>query len=261
MSQKYKKDSLGSRMKRYEKATGTQLIPRMPTIIRVDGKAFHTFTRKINAENDPTHATGPSHKFHRVMQSTAHGLAYYMQNTQFVYHQSDEISILLVDYQGLQSQQWFGGKVQKMASVSASMASAYFNVGWGFEFEPASTFPSAAVFDSRVFQLPKEEVANYFIWRQQDATRNSVQMLARKYFSHKETHKKNNSQLQDMLMLQHDINWNDQPTWTKRGACIIPDTPSDLKPFSTPWFDDNEIPIFTADRNYIEKFVYPVADE
>jgi len=106
-----------------------------------------------------------------------------------------------------------------------------------------------AMFDSRVFNVPKEEVANYFIWRQQDASRNSVQMLGQFYFSHKELHCKNISAIQDMLMSEHNVNWNDVATRKKRGFCVTLDD-----------YYDTEIPIFTKDRNYIEKYLETIDD-
>jgi tRNA(His) 5'-end guanylyltransferase len=104
------------------------------------------------------------------------------------------------------------------------------------------------LFDSRVYNLPKEEVTNYFIWRQQDASRNSVQMLGRFYFSQKQMHGKSNSRVQDMLMLEEGVNWNDLSTWMKRGSCVV-------RTHDQGVVDDNEIPIFTQDRNYTDHHV------
>lgn len=254
------KTSLGDRMKAYEAATGTVLIPRMPTIIRVDGKAFHTFTRRINEENDPTSRYGPSEKMHQVMMHTAEALCDEIQNAVLAYTQSDEISILLRDYDDLQTQQWFGGKVQKIVSVSASVAATAFNFFWEGQFGRLRYVNELAQFDARVFQIPKEDVANYFIWRQKDATRNSVQFIARKHFSHKELHGKSNEQIQEMLWKEHDCNWNDYAAWKKRGSCIIKKEEriqvTDQTIYGRMKFvEDDHIPIFTADREYIERFV------
>lgn len=237
------KDSLGDRMKRFERTTTDFLMPRTPTIIRVDGKAFHTFTKRFPFPFSQT--------LHNIMGGTAGQLINECQNAEIAYWQSDEISILLNDWKSLESQQWFGGKIQKICSVSAAIATAsflyqYMQTTGMNEFDGMMhTLPK---FDSRVFQMPKEEVCNYYIWRQQDATRNSVQMLARSKFSHQQCHGKNNSELQDMLMLEHGLNWNDLPTWMKRGACVVQNNTYDSR---SPVVIDREIPIFTADREYI----------
>lgn len=252
------KTSLGDRMKAYEAATGSVLVPRMPTIIRVDGKAFHTFTKRINDNIDPSHRTGPSERLHKVMLWTAHVMCQRIQNVAFAYTQSDEISFLLRDYDKLETQQWFGGKVQKIASVSAAMAATYFNHFWKVEFGEEScldSFYDLALFDSRVFQITKEDTANYFVWRQKDATRNSIQFIARKFFSHKELHGKSNSEIQELLWSEHNVNWNDYETWKKRGACIVPN-PNKFSSDSN-WVEDVEIPIFSKDRPYVEQYLEP----
>ena len=233
------KTSLGDRMKRYEGVSQSSLMPRTPVIIRLDGKAFHTFTKKINKDNDKSLIDGPfSEKLHIVMEQTMLALCDNIQNARFGYTQSDEISILLTDWKKLTTDQWFGGNIQKIVSVAASMATAHFNRCFKAEFTDVD---SLAFFDARVFNLPKEEVTNYFIWRQQDASRNSVQMLGHWYFSQNQMHCKNVSQIQDMLMLANNVNWNDLATWKKRGSCCWPAS-----------WTDNEIPIFTQDREYIE---------
>lgn len=239
--------TLGQRMKIYEEGTGTTLLPRMPTIIRVDGKAFHTFTKRINKQNDPTSEYGPSEKMHDVMMATTQALCLNIQNAVFAYTQSDEISILMVDYNNINTERWFGGTVQKIVSVSASIAATNFNYFWTKEFGEFFENRELAQFDSRVFQLPKEEVCNYFIWRQQDATHNSVNFFARKYFSHKQLQGKNNSEVQEMLWQQHGINWNDYDTWKKRGSCIFKRDGN--------WVVDENIPIFTQDRYYVQRLV------
>ena len=147
---------------------------------------------------------------------------------------------------------WHGGKVQKIVSVVAAMTTAYFNMYFRSKFLPWQQERILALrnhlpmFDARVFNLPKEEVTNYFIWRQQDASRNSVNMLGRFYFSHKTLHKKSNNEVMDMLMaLDPSVNWNDLETWKKRGSCV----------FRAPggeFIRDEDPPIFTAEREYIE---------
>lgn len=253
------KTSLGDRMKDYEACTQSTLLRRTPVIIRVDGKAFHTFTKRFDTTKDPFNDI-----MHAAMTHTAQAMMQFMQNTQIAYTQSDEISILLRDWDNHETQQWFGGKLQKMASVSAAMATGYFNFFLRKQIPEGEInhvcdithyVGAVPLFDSRVFQVPKEEVTNYFIWRQQDASRNSIQMLGRHYFSHKEMNGKNVGDVQDMLMGQHGVNWNDIDTWKKRGTCVVPN-PNRFDS-STAWLQDEEIPIFTKDRDYIESRLTP----
>lgn len=245
------KTNLGDRMKSYEAVTQSKLMRRTPVIVRVDGKAFHTYTKKFNSSSDPSMLNGPfSHVLHNVMMNTMVGMCFHSQNAVLAYTQSDEISILFKDWDKHETQQWFDGKLQKIISVAASMATAYFNMAFaGSDFHPTNMY-EVALFDARVFNLPFEEVTNYFIWRQKDATRNSINMLGRHYYSAKQLHGKNTSAVQDMLM-ELNVNWNDIETWKKRGCCAIPN-PNTLSSVS-PWVLDEEVPIFTQDREYIEK--------
>lgn len=217
-------DSLGDRMKGYESVTRQYLTRRMPVIIRVDGKAFHTLTRGCEKPFDPYLA--------RTMDETALALITKVQNARCAYVQSDEISLLLIDYNKLETGQWFDGNIQKMVSLSAAIASVAFTESWGTE----------GLFDSRVFVLPKEEVCNYFIWRQLDATRNSINMVAQSLYSHRELQKVNIKKAQE-LIFQKGINWNDYEAYWKRGRMIAKEGV------------DRDIPIFTDDRQYVEKFM------
>lgn len=279
-----KKDSLGDRMKEnYENRSKTYLTRRMPVIIRIDGKAFHSYTRGFSRPYDEV--------FHEAMNETTKRLCENIQGCKFAYTQSDEISLLLTDYDTLTTDAWFDYSVQKLCSVSASMASTYFNkafVGAMLNYlhekvgdivdtntEEAKlyqtyckSYEKGAMFDARCFNIPKEEVCNYFIWRQQDATRNAVEILGRCYFSDKELHKKNNSQIQDMLMLEKNVNFNDMPIEFKRGICICKNgyTRTVLEGVNetvcfnenisvNSWVVDKNIPIFTQDREYVERWI------
>ncbi len=224
-------DSLGDRMKGYEKVSRYYLTRRMPLIIRVDGRAFHTHTKRYSPFSDVLDTR---------LTHTAMFLCENIAGAKFAYRQSDEISILVVDYDKLTTEPWFDKNLQKVVSISAALATAKYN-----SFHPFTDLPT---FDSRAFVVPREEVTNYFIWRQQDWTRNSILMLASMWFSHKEMHGKNTDELQDMLMKKHNINWNNIPVKFKRGTGV----------YKTPdqgWQPDIEIPIFTKDRNYVEKFL------
>jgi tRNA(His) 5'-end guanylyltransferase len=268
-----KKDSLGDRMKEnYENRSKTYLVRRMPVIIRLDGKAFHTFTKGLKRPYDEI--------FHNTMNETLKYLCENIQGCKIGYTQSDEITLLLTDYDTLTTAAWFDYAVQKMCSVAASMATMAFNKFLAYEYEELNRLVSewehtkedeeymytvydkivkGAMFDARCFNIPEDEVVNCFIWRQQDATRNAIQMLGQCNFSHKELQNKSCNDIQDILMTQKGINFNDMPTEFKRGVCCvkkeIQDPDIDIKDGVYPiskWIIDKEIPIFTQDRNYIE---------
>jgi tRNA(His) guanylyltransferase len=229
--------SLGDRMKAYEGVSSTRLMPKTPVLIRLDGKAFHTLTRWLEKPFDAA--------FQRAMWDTAAYLCDEISGCRLAYVQSDEITLLLVDYQSLQTQGWFDYNVQKLVSVSAGMASGFFTQAF-----------SLAAFDSRAWNLPAHEVTNCFIWRQQDATRNSILGLSQAHFSHKELQGKNTSVLQDMLMAK-GVNWNDLQIPQKRGVCVVRETYRVGEAVRHRWTVDEAIPIFTEDREYIEQFVRP----
>ncbi|MCK9596522.1 tRNA(His) guanylyltransferase Thg1 family protein [Candidatus Pacearchaeota archaeon] len=201
-----RKDNLGNRMKEnYENRYRMKLQRRTPVIIRLDGKAFHTLTRKCIKPFDE--------HFSESMLITAKYLCSEIQGCKCAYIQSDEISLLLTDFDTFETEAWFDYNIQKITSVSAATASIIFSNSffdkWGI-----------AVFDSRAFNIPKEEVHNYFLWRQLDWVRNSIQMLAQANFSHKELHGKNSSDMHEMLHTKN-INWTYlQPKW-KNGVFII----------------------------------------
>jgi tRNA(His) guanylyltransferase len=246
MSDKYKSDALGTRMKDYEHVTRFYLTKRTPVILRFDGRAFHTYTKLFKK----TGAQTPFRSgLHQLMTDTAMVLCENIQGSMIAYTQSDEISILLKDWTTVDTDAWFSNNIIKMCSVGSSIATQAFNarvIDLAKDWQGDKTPTPTATFDCRAFNLPKEEVANYFIWRQQDATRNSVQMLGHHHFSPKQMHGKNNPQVQDMLMLEKGMNWNDLPTWCKRGSCIVRDDTGS-------WTVDKDIPVFTQDRDYIER--------
>lgn len=229
------KDSIGNRMKaNYEDRYRFLLTRRTPVIMRLDGRAFHTLTRGLEKPFDGT--------FCYSMIDTASFLCHEIQGAKCAYVQSDEISILITDFDTLTTDAWFDYNIQKMTSVSAGLASAYFTNRF---FDREDTDADIAVFDSRVFNIPKEEVCNYFIWRQLDWLRNSVQMLAQAHFSHKQLHGKNQATMHHML---HGIgiNWADLPERWKNGTFII-------KP-AQGWESYSDI-IFKENRNAIEIYL------
>lgn len=244
---KPERDSLGDRMKNYEDAYRIYLTGRMPLIIRVDGKAFHTFTRNLEKPFD--------NDFIDAMLFTAIRLCEEIQGVKLAYWQSDEISLMVTDYDTLTTQAPFDKNLQKLVSISASCATLAFNSKIQDiddtrvlkNFGPLKFYGGIAMFDSRAFILPKEEVCNYFVWRGQDATRNSINSLGQANFSHKQLHGLNTGKVQDLLFKERGINWNDQLTIYKRGACVVKN--------DTGWIVDREIPIFSQDREYVNKFV------
>lgn len=209
------KDDLGKRMKeQYEVRTRTLLPRRTYTLIRLDGKAFHSFTKGMRKPYDEDLMS--------IMDKTTKILCEEIQGAKFGYVQSDEISILLTDFDNINTCAWFDGQVQKIVSVSSSIATANFNSlmlnkYWGYQ--NAST-QKLAYFDSRVWTIPDPiEVENYFIWRQKDAVRNSIQMTAQSLYSHKELMGKSSNEQQEMIF-QKGVNWNDMPDGFKRGRLI-----------------------------------------
>lgn len=217
------KDDLGNRMKsQYEMRTRTWLPRRTYTIIRLDGKAFHTFTKNMKRPYDEN--------FMRIMDETTKFLCENIQGAKLAYTQSDEISILLTDFDKITTDAWFDGQVQKMVSVSASLATAkfnreYLNFQMNLSNDPGlqrlSTECPLAFFDARVFTIPDPiEVENYFIWRQKDAVRNSISMHAQSLYSHTELNGKSQSDMHEMIHIKGE-NWNDLPDGFKRGRTFV----------------------------------------
>ena len=276
-------DELGKRMKEfYETIPKTRLMRRCPVCIRIDGRAFHSWTKGFERPFDEV--------LIKSMQETMKYLCENIQGVVLGYCQSDEVSLILVDYKKLNSSAFFDYEVQKVCSTTASMATMAFNKIFNkntldfispeiFEDEKikkiaashAEAVRKGAMFDSRCFNIPKEEVTNYVYWRQLDATRNSIQMVGQANFSHKELQNKTCNDIQDMLMTQKGINWNDLPTYQKRGSCCIKEVyyldkegnevseeyaNEDNVAKRTRWIIDRDIPIFkNNDRDYIERLI------
>lgn len=279
-----KTDSLGDRMKGYENISRNYLTRRVPVIIRIDGKAFHTFTKGMKKPFDRLLMT--------AMQDTMQFLCKNIQGCVFGYTQSDEITLVLTDYEKITTDAWFGYNIQKMVSVSASMATLAFNrffkekmrEWWSgacaglergtAEYDAvdkqldryATAVNKGAMFDSRVFTVPVDEVCNCLIWRQQDATRNSIEAVGQANFSHKQLHCKTCNDIQEMLWQEKQINWNDFPVDCKRGSacyCVEEETPmpNPKKPGEEilvkrkRWVVDKNIPVFTQDRAFVERWL------
>ena len=280
---------LANRMKDYEKRNQYYLQKRTPVAIRVDGRSFHTFTKGFQRPFDKILMT--------AMQETAKYMCENIQGSKFAYVQSDEITIILVDYDTLETDCWFNYRTDKLCSISASMATMAFNKffekninDWISKNTPSfheawhnpedeklyhaylNASKKGAMFDSRCFNIPKEEVANLIYWRQLDAMRNSIQMVGQAHFSPAKLKNKTCNDIQDMLMTQCGINWNTFTIPCKRGtACIKTEEKETIKEPSIyfgeqigermivrrKWKIDYEIPIFKgADRDYIDKLIF-----
>lgn len=265
-------DELGKRMKEfYEQVPKTRLVRRMPVVIRLDGRSFHSFTKGFERPFDDV--------LIKSMQQTTQYLCENIQGCVLGYTQSDEITLILVDYKNLESSAWFDYEVQKLVSISASMATMAFNkffedncYDWfedNVDLEQLAMDPDSktaklfgayekarnrgAMFDARCFNIPKEEVTNLIYWRQLDATRNSIQMVGQANFSHRELHGKTCNMIQDMLMTERGINWNNLPTHKKRGSCVVRKGCADGR---SHWVIDTEIPIFKGEgRAYVDSLI------
>ena len=275
------------RMKNYKYTSDQSLMRRTPVIIQIDGMHFHTFTQGLDKPFDEILV--------RSMQDTAKYLCENIQGCVLAYTQSDEINLLLIDYQRLDSQAWFDNRIQKLTSAAASLATLEFNRRFAERVRIMRTMvlhenhpdnsnekthetvkylkkfgatKKGATFAACAFNLPQDEVTNFFYWRQQDAIRNSIQMVGQANFSHTELQHKSCEDIKQMLRDKSEATggtikpWEDYPMFLQRGTCIIKneevldqDDPEIYKRFY--WDVDENIPIFKGDgRNYINKLVY-----
>ena len=260
------KDEIGDRMKQFYEDRTRFLLPRRTyTILRIDGKSFHSYCRGLKEPFDEG--------LIEDMDATACYLCKNIQSSKFAFVQSDEISILMTDFDAIGTDAWFDGNIQKIVSVAAGLATAEFN-----RLRLLRKFSNVvatidvimqvfkwATFDARVFTIPsKTEVGNMIVWRQKDATRNSISSVARSLYSQKEVDGKNSDQKQEMIF-QKGINWNDYPAKLKRGRLVIKETvemkTDKLAPyvkessyFRTIW-KSVECPIFTQDMEFLYSLI------
>lgn len=252
---------LDIRMKTYyEQIPKTKLMRRTPVVIRIDGRSFHTFTKGFKKPFDDI--------LIKSMQDTMLYLCKNIQGCVFGYTQSDEITLVLIDYQTLTTSAWFDYEVQKMCSISASMATLAFNKSFsdrvvkfllgeqvmhkdhdGYNNVLKNAISIGAQFDSRCFNIPKEEVANMIYWRQHDAIKNSISMVAHYYFSTKELHGMSSSDKIQMLIDEHGVDWNNFPIEQQRGSACIKTAYG--------WEVEHEMPLIKGDdRLYVESVIY-----
>lgn len=270
---------IGARMKAYENCYRFYLPKRQAVIVRIDGRAFHSFTKGFNRPYDALLAS--------CMWETTKQLCENISGCVFGYTQSDEISLVLVDYKNINTEPWFGNNLQKIVSISASMATYFFKKNFEeaikdeyFDWYTTGTVGDGkeqllnqhtkaydnklCVFDSRAFIIPREEIANYIYWRQLDCVRNSIQLAGQAYFSHKQLQNKNCDQIQEMLWQEHEVNWSKYPTWFKNGVAIykqprkIYHNNEDGIQYSVmrdKWTIDLEMPMISQNPDFINKWV------
>ena len=269
-----KKDSLGNRMKDYENCYRIYLPKRQAVIVRIDGRAFHSFTKGFNRPYDAL--------FAKCMWETTKQLCENIGGCVFGYTQSDEISLVLVDYKNINTEPWFGNNLQKIVSISASMATYFFKenfeeairdeyLDWyttgtvGDEKEKLLNQHSNAynnklcIFDARAFIVPRNEVVNCLYWRQLDCVRNSIQSAGQANFSTRQLFGVKCDELQEKLFQEKNINWaRDYPAWFRNGVAIYKQ-PREIYHreiiIRDKWFLDTEIPMFSQNPDFINKWV------
>lgn len=264
------RDDLGNRMKEsYENRTRYYLPRRTYTLMRCDGKAFHSYTRGCNRPYDLD--------LMDAMNEAAKAMCEEIMGARIAFVQSDEITILATDFDDNQTEAWFDGNLQKMCSIAAANAAVtfyqqrllqtYYNDMHNFLKALKNKPPK---FDCRVWTVPdRSEVANNFVWRQKDCTRNSVSMAAQSQFSHKQLQGKSCDEMQEMLWQEKQINWSTYPEGFKNGRCVIKEVvSSDITYTDKRTKEEHEIkgverkqwtivpaPVFTQDRDWLMSFI------
>jgi len=267
---------LSIRMKKYEDVNRYYLPSKQPVIIRVDGKAFHSYTKQSWCERPF------SDILVKTFQQTTIAVCEQLMNCCIAYHQSDEVTFFLKDYERIEQQQLFAGNIQKISSTIASKFTAYFNKYMIENLLAANKDISKlklAEFDARCYTVPLHEVINCFIWRQRDAMKNSVSQYADSFFSSKQLHKKNTEDKKQLIRDTNKGDWDSLPLYIQRGTFFkkidlelpldtlseqnlqyyidnnleIPDTIIRKK-----WIIDLTPPIVSDTKNYIEQIVYEI---
>lgn len=214
---------LGDRMKAYEETFRNVLPVRMPAVIRLDGKAFHSLTRHCERPFDVQLRNCLVDATKAILEEIPGRMAY---------HQSDEVSILLIDYNKFDTEQWFKGVVQKIVSVAASMMGVEFTGRWG----------KPGYFDARVFVVPERDICNYFVWRQRDAMRNAISMAAQAVYSPKQLLNKHSDDMIGMLA-DKKIYFMEYPGWFRLGSVVSKKNGIE------------DAPVFSKNREYLKQFL------
>lgn len=256
--------TLGDRMKAYEQSYETAIIGRLPVVVRIDGKGFSKWTKRVGAVKPFDDGLA------KCMARTVEGVMNHVEGALFGYTQSDEATFVIRNDQSLESTPWFGNRIQKMTSIIASAATATFN------HFAASTFnsPPLALFDARVFAVPDiQEAINCLVWRQNDATKNSISAacyykvaeITGKKTARNMMHGLNQNQQQELLFSEANINWNDFPTKFKRGIGVYKKTYNLIidgnECTRSSLFIDTELPTFTQDRGFLEEILSVERDQ
>ena len=247
--------NLGDRMKLREHKTRIKVNADEPVIVRLDGKAFHTWTKKIQCKK-PFDIS-----ITKAMQFAAINTCREVGQVIVAYSQSDEITFLLNGWQKIESDVWFNGNVQKIASVFSSIFTVHFNMYMlkifvADDLKLENVIP--AFFDARVFNIEREEIEDVFVWRQRDARRNSIQGVAQSLYSHKELQRKNTDDMKKMI-LQKNVNWDELSNLQKWGFVVKKEVEEvefmgDFV-YRNKWIFDIEIPYFTEDRDYLKNII------
>jgi tRNA(His) guanylyltransferase len=229
--------SLTTRMKGYEDAFRYYFTKRTPLIVRLDGKSFSTWTKPLE--------TFDMRMSNWMQEAVKYAMAE-IQGCVFAFSVSDEISLFLRDWDKLTTCAWFDNNLQKIASVSASLVTAKFNEtvkDSGYRLNNGKL----ATFDSRAFTLPKDEVVNYFIWRQHEGIRNSVQMLGQELFGHAAIKGMNNNEVKRKIEIEKpEQSWDKLDPIFRHGFAIRKDEDAIT----------TSVPLFKEDRQYIEDLIY-----
>lgn len=255
-------DTLGDRQKDYEKAYDYTLIRRTPIICRVDGRSFHRVCRKLTKPYEPL--------LLEAMAKTMFYVVSEMAGAVFAYQQSDEITFVLRNDQSLDSEPWYGNRIQKISSIAASLATLGFNKAIS-DSEKKLNLVGDAVFDARVFAIPTiGEVVNNLIWRQQDCTRNATSgaaqaVLGRKFgkkIALKMLHGQSTKDKLELMRVECGIDFQQEfPAAYRMGVgvykvpMIVPSkdgTSSTRKKWTIDW----ELPDFITERDFIYNLIF-----
>ena len=235
--------NLGDRMKLYEEPTRLRLQIKTPVVIRVDGRSFHTYTRGAQKPYDVL--------IQKAMQAATLALCNKAMGAVVGFQQSDEITVICQDWQNYESEQWFGGNVQKIATAAVVIATNAFNSYPGV----IEAFGQAS-FDGRVHNIPHHEIVNHLIWRQQDTLRNSVSSLAQYYFSHSDLQGKSCDEMKAMLLEKVDVDWvTVLPSFVRNGFVVSKqyvqfEGAGPLEHGLPAWTPDFNVPLFNENREY-----------